>query len=106
MLLYLANHTRPDISFAIAQCVRYNHSPKLQHEQALERIGQYLKGTMDKGLVLKPDSIHPLDIDCYVDAGFAGLYGYEQPYDPSSVYLPGVLLRGILPLKSTEFAVP
>jgi hypothetical protein len=63
MLLYLANHTRPDISFAVAQCARYNHSPKLQHEQALEHIGQYLKGTMDKGLMLKPDSSHPLDID-------------------------------------------
>jgi hypothetical protein len=85
MLLYLANHTRPDISFAVAQCARYNHSPKLQHEQALERIGQYLKGTMDEGLVLKPNSSHPLDIDCYVDADFAGLYRSEQPYDPSSV---------------------
>jgi Reverse transcriptase (RNA-dependent DNA polymerase) len=85
MLLYLANHTRPNISFAVAQCARYNHSPKLQHEQALEHISQYLKGTMDKGLVLKPDSSHPLDIDCYIDADFAGLYGYKQPYDPSSV---------------------
>jgi hypothetical protein len=85
MLLYLANHTRPDISFAVAQCAQYNRLPKLQHEQALEHIGQYLKGMMDKGLVLKPDSSHPLDIDCYVDADFAGLYGYKQPYDPSSV---------------------
>jgi hypothetical protein len=85
MLLYLANHTRPDIAFAVAQCAQYNHSPKLQHEQALERFGQYLKGTMDQGLVLKPDSSHPLDIDCYVDADFARLYRYKQLYNPSSV---------------------
>jgi hypothetical protein len=85
MLLYLANHTRPDISFAIAQCAQYNHLPKLQHEQVLEHIGQYLKGTMDKGLVLKPNSSHPLDIDCCVGADFARIYGYEQLFDPSSV---------------------
>jgi hypothetical protein len=42
-----------------------------------------LKGTMDLGLVLKPDTSCPLD--CFVDADFVGLYGYEQPYDPSSV---------------------
>jgi hypothetical protein len=35
--------------------------------------------------VLKPDSSHPLDIDCYVDADFARIYRYEQPFDPSSV---------------------
>jgi hypothetical protein len=63
-------------------CAIY-HSPKLQHEQALECIGQYLKGTMNKGLVLKTDASHPLDIDCYIDADFVGLSGYEQPYDPS-----------------------
>ena len=85
MLQYLANHTRPDITFAVAQCARYTHSPKLQHEQALERIGRYLKATSDKGLVLRPDLSRPLDIDCYVDADFTGLYGYEQPHDPSSV---------------------
>ena len=85
MLQYLANHTRPDITFAVAQCARYTHRPKLQHEQALERIGRYLKATSDKGLILRPDRNRPLDIDCYVDADFAGLYGFEQPHDPSSV---------------------
>jgi Reverse transcriptase (RNA-dependent DNA polymerase) len=79
MLLYLANHTRPNISSAVAQCAQYNHSPKLQHEQALERISQYLKGTMDKGLVLKPDSSHPLDIDCYVDADYLDMSNHTTP---------------------------
>jgi hypothetical protein len=63
MLQYLANHSGPDISFAVAQCARYTHSPKLQHEQALERIGRYLKATADKGLLLRPDRTRPLDID-------------------------------------------
>ena len=49
---------------------------------ALIRIGRYLKvkGTLDKGLILKP-SKEPC-IDCYPDADFAGLYGYEDVQDP------------------------
>jgi hypothetical protein len=52
----------------------------------LERIGQYLKATGDKSLILHP-KIHKgrLDIDCYVDADFAGLWGYEDKQDPSSI---------------------
>ncbi len=44
MLQYLQGHSRPDITMAVSQCSRYTHSPKVQHEKALERIGQYLKG--------------------------------------------------------------
>jgi hypothetical protein len=52
----------------------------------LERIGQYLKATGDKGLILHPKSHKGwLDIDCYVDADFAGLWGYEDKQDPSCV---------------------
>jgi hypothetical protein len=32
MLQYLANHSRPNITFAVAQCAQYTHLPKLQHE--------------------------------------------------------------------------
>jgi hypothetical protein len=56
MLLYL-EHNRPDISFATHQCARYTHLPKRSHENALIRIGRYLKGTLDKGLLLTPSEI-------------------------------------------------
>jgi hypothetical protein len=48
----------------------------------LERIGKYMKATWDKGLLLHP-KIHKgrLDIDYYVDAYFAGLWGYEDKQD-------------------------
>ena len=85
MLQYLAQHTRPDIAFAVAQCARHAHHPKRQHEIAVERIGRYLKGTMKRGLILRPDRNKPLHIDCYVDADFAGLFGTEEPHDPSCV---------------------
>jgi hypothetical protein len=83
MLQYLQSHSRPDITFAVSQVARFVHNPKRSHELALERIGQYLKATRDKGLILKP-SKH-LSMDAYVDADFAGLWGYEDKQNPVSV---------------------
>ena len=83
MLLYLCGHSRPDIAFAVHQCARYTFEPKRSHEVALLRIGRYLKGTLDKGLILNPTE--SFSIDCYPDADFAGLWGYEKPDDPHCV---------------------
>jgi hypothetical protein len=82
MLLYL-EHSRPDISFATHQCARYTHSPKRSHEKALIRIERYLKGTLDKGLLLTPSEV--LKIDCYPDADFAGLWNRDDVQDPHCV---------------------
>jgi Reverse transcriptase (RNA-dependent DNA polymerase) len=84
MLQYLQAHSRPDITYAVSQCARFIHNTKRSHEEALERIGQYLKSTQDKGLVLRP-SHDSLNVDCYVDADFAGLWPYEDKQDPSCV---------------------
>ncbi|KAL7549783.1 hypothetical protein ACHAWF_013048 [Thalassiosira exigua] len=79
MLLYLTGHSRPDCAFAVHQCARYTFEPKHSHIAALKRIGRYLKGTADKGLIMDPSP--GLGIDCYPDADFAGLWGYEDPQD-------------------------
>ena len=79
MLLYLAGHSRPDIAYAVNCAARYMFCPKLSHEQAVKRIGRYLKQTRDKGLVLNPTKdLDQLNIDCYPDADFAGLYGTRR----------------------------
>ena len=83
MLQYLQGHSRPDLTYAVSQCARFTHSPKRSHEVALERIGQYLKGTVDKGLILCPTALE--DVDVFVDADFAGLWPYEDKCDPVSV---------------------
>ncbi|KAL7484019.1 hypothetical protein ACHAW6_009661 [Cyclotella cf. meneghiniana] len=80
MLLYLSGHSRPDIAFAVHQCARYTFNPTRRHELALIRIGRYLKGTINKGLIMTPSSVPR--VDCYPDADFAGLYGHEQAVDP------------------------
>jgi hypothetical protein len=87
MLEYLG-HTRPDTGFVTNQYVRFTYNTRHSHENTLERIDQYLKLTQDKGLILRPiicEKIGELPIDCYVDADFAGLWGYEDRNDLSCV---------------------
>jgi hypothetical protein len=45
MLLYLG-HSCLDIAFATHQCACYTFAPKQLNEDALKRIGFYLKGTL------------------------------------------------------------
>jgi hypothetical protein len=83
MLLYVSSNTRPDIQFAVHQVARFSHGPKKSHGAALKRIVRYLIDTADKGISFQPDLEQGLD--CWVDADFAGLYGYEDDQDPVSV---------------------
>ena len=86
MLGYLHANSRPDISFAVAQAPCFTHAPRRSHEKALERIGQYLKGTLDKGLILRPEPFESVfKTDIYVDADFAGAWGHEDPLDSACV---------------------
>ncbi|KAL7485175.1 hypothetical protein ACHAW6_010771 [Cyclotella cf. meneghiniana] len=76
MLLYLAGHMRPYIAYTVNCCARNMFDPQLFHEIALRRIRHYLKATCNKGSILKP--CQSLKIDAYLDADFAGLYGYAK----------------------------
>ena len=82
-LLYLAGHSRPDISFAVHQAARFSFCCKRSHELALIRIGRYLKATSKKGMRIKPSK--ELKVDCYPDADFAGLWPHEDDKNPTSV---------------------
>jgi hypothetical protein len=80
MLLYLT-HSRPEIQFAVHQVARFCHSPKDSHAKAIHRICRYLKGTKNKGMQFVSDT-DDLQLDCYVDADFAGLFNVENALDP------------------------
>ena len=82
MLLYLSTNTRPDISFAVSQVARFNHSPKRSHATAIKTLVRYLHCTWDKGTIVRPTG--DLSLTCYVDADFAGLHGRDPDYAPSS----------------------
>ncbi|GKB01805.1 zinc finger, CCHC-type containing protein [Tanacetum coccineum] len=59
--------TRPDIAFAIGKLSRYTSNPSSLHWQALGRVFQYLKGTMDYGLTY---SGYPSVIEGYSDSSW------------------------------------
>ena len=68
-LLYLANSTRPDISYSVGVLARYMSNPGQQHWAAGKGLLRYLKGTVNRGVVYsKPDN----EIKIYCDADFGG----------------------------------
>ena len=70
---------------ATSQVARYVHQPRRSHELALIRIGRYLKGTLDKGIIMQPPDNEELKLDVYVDAAFACGWGTEDSTNPDAV---------------------
>jgi hypothetical protein len=68
-LLYLCA-SRPDISFSVCLCARFQSCPKESHLMAVKRIIKYPKGTIDIGLWY-PKMGHFTMIS-YLDADYAG----------------------------------
>ncbi|CAM9000448.1 unnamed protein product [Rhodiola kirilowii] len=66
-LMYAMTSTRPDIAFAVGKLSRYTSNPSMDHWQAVHRVLQYLKGTMNLGLVY---SEFPSVIEGYSDASW------------------------------------
>ena len=92
MILYLGGSTRPDIAYAVHQCVRFSRGSKRSHEIGVKHIARYLKGTQAKGIIMTPDKEN-LRVDMFCDADVAGLYSTEDKIDPVSVKSrSGVLL--------------
>lgn len=75
-LNYLEKATRSDISFAVHQCARFVSEPKKEHGEAVRWLGRYLKGTKDKGTIMRPMSGR--DLEVYVDASFCGDWCHQE----------------------------
>ncbi|KAM1529029.1 hypothetical protein ACFX1Z_018287 [Malus domestica] len=78
-LLYLAQCTRPDISFAVNLLARHSNAPTPMHWNGVKDIFRYLKGTTDLGLFYTHESLSvtapyvPRIDSCligYADAGY------------------------------------
>jgi hypothetical protein len=70
-LAYLANQTRPDISYAVNTLTKYFSAPSMDHWDAGQYILSYLKGTIDYGILYtKKNNI----LTGYTDSTFASDY--------------------------------
>ena len=54
MMLYLAEHTHPDITYALNCCTCYMFCSQHYRELELKRRGPYFKGAINNGLILNP----------------------------------------------------
>jgi hypothetical protein len=76
-LLYIANWTRPDISFAVSELSRFVSNPGPAHLEAAKRVFRYLKQTVDLHLEYSPRAVPDFPIAenqlwGYVDSDWAG----------------------------------
>ncbi|GJS75193.1 putative ribonuclease H-like domain-containing protein [Tanacetum coccineum] len=90
-LMYLTA-SRPDITFAVCACARFQVTPKISHLHAVKRIFRYLKGQPKLGLWYPMDSL--FDLEAFSDSDYAGASldrksttgevgeGLGQPTDP------------------------
>ncbi|GJT77386.1 putative ribonuclease H-like domain-containing protein [Tanacetum coccineum] len=67
-LMYLTA-SRPDITFAVCACARFQVTPKTSHLHAVKRIFRYLKGQPKLGLWYPRDS--PFDLEAFSDSDYA-----------------------------------
>ncbi|GJR12593.1 retrovirus-related pol polyprotein from transposon TNT 1-94 [Tanacetum coccineum] len=74
-LMYLTA-SRPDLTFAICMCARYQAKPTEKHLHAVKRIFKYLRGTVNRGLWYPKDS--SIALTAYADADHAGCQDTKQ----------------------------
>ena len=82
-LNYLERGSRGDIVYIVHQCARFTTDPKVEHGKAIRWLGRYLRGTRDKGTIIRPSPDKGMEV--YVDADFAGNWdSKEASSDPDT----------------------
>ncbi|GJT57245.1 retrovirus-related pol polyprotein from transposon TNT 1-94 [Tanacetum coccineum] len=74
-LMYLTA-SRPDLTFVVCMCARYQAKPTEKHLHAVKRIFKYLRGTINRGLWYPKDS--SIALIAYADADHAGCQDTRQ----------------------------
>ncbi|KAK4397363.1 Secreted RxLR effector protein [Sesamum angolense] len=70
-LMYLANNTRPDITFSVNLLARYSSTPTKRHWNGVKHILRYLRGTSDMGLYFeRHENAKATNLVGYSDAGY------------------------------------
>ncbi len=71
--MYLANVTRPDISFAVSRLASNMQAPNEGDWERAKRVLKYLNGTRNMSIMYKKrqNGTKPMGLETYVDASFA-----------------------------------
>ncbi|GKC44332.1 putative reverse transcriptase, RNA-dependent DNA polymerase [Tanacetum coccineum] len=68
--LMYSTASRPDITFVVCACARFQVTPKTAHLHVVKRIFRYLKGQPKLGLWYPKDS--PFDLEAFSDSDYDG----------------------------------
>ncbi|GJT83751.1 retrovirus-related pol polyprotein from transposon TNT 1-94 [Tanacetum coccineum] len=78
-LMYLIA-SRPDLTFVVCMCARYQAKPTEKHLLAVNRIFKYLRGTVNRGLWYLKDS--SIALTAYVDHDTLAVPRYKDEVHP------------------------
>ena len=77
--MYLSRKLRPDIQFEVQQCTRFTQNTGKSHAEAVKIIWRYLVEKQGQGLTFNHKN--DMNLECYVDTDFAGLWKHEDGQD-------------------------
>nr|GEX15050.1 hypothetical protein [Tanacetum cinerariifolium] len=83
-LMYLTP-SRPDLSYAVCLCARYQAKPTEKHLQTVKRIFRYLNRTINMGLWYSKDT--NMLLTAYVDSDHAGCHDTRRSTSESAQFL-------------------
>nr|GFA32184.1 hypothetical protein [Tanacetum cinerariifolium] len=89
-LMYLTA-SRPDLVFSVCMCARYQAKPTKKHLEALKRVFQYLKGTINWGLWYPKDTA--MALTAYADVDHACCQDTRRSTSGSAQFLGDKLVR-------------
>ncbi|GKE94619.1 retrovirus-related pol polyprotein from transposon TNT 1-94, partial [Tanacetum coccineum] len=89
-LMYLTS-SRPDLIYAVCLCARYQAKPTRKQLNAVKRIFQYLKGTINMGLWYSKDT--DMFLTTYAYADHAGCQDTRRSTSGSAQFLSDKLVR-------------
>ncbi|GJS33811.1 retrovirus-related pol polyprotein from transposon TNT 1-94 [Tanacetum coccineum] len=88
-LMYLTA-SRPDLTFAVCMCARYQAKPTEKHLHVVKRIFKYLQGIVNRGLWYPKDS--SIALTTYVDADYTGYQDTRRSTSRSMQLLGDILV--------------
>ncbi|GJS96713.1 retrovirus-related pol polyprotein from transposon TNT 1-94 [Tanacetum coccineum] len=83
-LMYLTA-SRPDLTFVVCMCARYQAKPTENHLHSIKRIFKYLRGTVNRGLWYPNDS--SIALTAYADADHVGCQDTRRSTSGKAEYI-------------------